>query len=282
MRKSIIGALNWLAKYAAAAYIAGPGVTDAVRVCRQVAEHGRSTAICPWDGPHDPQEDVVSSYKVALGAIIQEKIDSYLSIKVPSLGYSLTYLTELAEIARDHGIRLHFDSLAPETASRSLTLLEQASGIYRNVGYTLPSRWQRSIADAEKIIELAVPVRVVKGQWPDPAEPDIDAGSNFLNLVDVLAGRASQVAIATHDAKLAREALTRLKEAGTVCQLEQLYGLPMRDGLAKSLGIPVRVYIPYGHAYLSYSLSAIRRRPIIAAWLLKDFLTGIKKRYTDS
>src|SRR5574341_1149002 len=282
MRTLMTGILRWVTAYAASSYIAGLEAMDAVRVGRKVAENGFRSTICPWDGPNDAPEFVASSYREAVNSIKDEELDCYISIKVPLLAYDINLLAELVIIAREHNIRIHFDSLAPETASPSLALLEKTVKIYHNLSYTLPSRWRRSIVDAERIIDLGIPVRLVKGQWPDPAEPNIDAGSNFLALVDVLAGRASQVAIATHDARLARESLTRLKRAGTACELEQLYGLPMRDSVATSLGIPVRVYIPYGHAYLSYSLSAIRRRPIIAAWLFKDFLAGVKKRFTEA
>ncbi len=271
--------MDWLAGHAAASYIAGGEVKDAVRVCRRIAGHGWSSTICPWDGLHDPPEYVLATYKTALNSIVNENIDSYLSIKVPSIGYNFALLTELVDIARENGVRLHFDSLAPETASPSLALLEKALKTYSNLSYTLPSRWNRSMADAEKIIDLGIPVRLVKGQWPDPAAPDIDPGFNFLNLIDLFAGRASQVAVATHDSSLAKESLIRLQRSGTVCELEQLYGLPMRHNIvAKPLGIPVRVYIPYGHAYLSYALSEMRNRPIILAWLLKDFLAGLGKR----
>lgn len=282
MRTLMIRILRWVIRYAASSYIAGLETKDAIRVCRHIAENGSRSTICPWDGPHDVPEAVALSYKEAINSIADEKLDCYLSIKVPSLAYDLKLVTELVIIARDHGIRIHFDSLAPDTATASIALLQKTLKIYHNVSYTLPSRWRRSIVDAERMVDLGIPVRLVKGQWPDPSEPNIDAGSNFLNLVDILAGRASLVAIATHDAQLARESLTRLKRAGTACELEQLYGLPMRDSVARSLGIPVRVYIPYGYAYLSYSLSAVRKRPIILAWLLKDFLAGVKKRLTDS
>ena len=278
MRALIIKPLQWVAKYAAASYIAGSEAEDAIRVCRQIAERGLSSAIGPWDGPHDSPEYVVSTYKSALKSIKAENLDCYLSIKVPSMKYDFESMRELVEIARGKGIRVHFDSLAPNTASPSLSLLEKTSEIYRKVSYTLPSRWRRSITDAEKIIDFGIPVRIIKGQWSDPGEPNIDPRSNFLYLVDILAGRAAQVAIATHDIALAKESLTRLKVLGTACELEQLYGLPMRiDSVAKPLGVPVRIYVPYGYAYLSYALSAMRKRPIILVWLLKDFLAGIRK-----
>jgi proline dehydrogenase len=269
--------LSWVAKHAAKSYIAGADAEDAIRVCRKIAESGLRSCICPWDGPHDAPEHVATSYMEAINSIKQESLECYLSVKVPSLAYDLNLLTELALTAREYGIRIHFDSLAPDTATPSIALLEKVLTIYQNVSYTLPSRWRRSIIDAEKIIELGVPVRLIKGQWADPDETGIDAESNYLKLIDVLSGRAALVEVATHDEALARESLTRLKASGTVCELEQLYGLPLRvESVAKPLAVPVRVYVPYGHAYLSYALSSMRKRPIIMAWLLKDFLSGVK------
>jgi proline dehydrogenase len=279
MRTAIIKTLNWAAKHAAASYIAGPEVGDALRVCRKVAGLGWRSTICPWDGPHDAPGYVASTYKEALMSMTGDDLDCYLSIKVPSLGYDIKLLTDLMEVARERNVRVHFDSLAPDTAVPSMALLERALKIYRNLSYTLPSGWRRSIEDAEKVIDLGVPVRLVKGQWPDPAGPVADPGACFLELVDALAGRASLVAIATHDVKLAEESLARLRAAGTACELEQLYGLPMRgDRVAKPLGVPVRVYVPYGYAYLAYAVSAMRKRPVILAWLLRDFVAGVKKK----
>lgn len=279
----ITKAAHWIAKYAASSYIAGSEVEDAIRVCRQIAERGFRSTICPWDGPQDSPENVASTYKAALNSIKTENLDCYLSIKAPSIKYNFKVMTELVKIAHGHGVRIHFDSLAPDTASPSLAFLERALEIYPHVSYTLPSKWTRSIADAEILVDLGVPVRIVKGQWPDPMEPNIDPRSHFLDLVDSLAGRAKHVAIATHDASLAKESLSRLRKSGTVCELEQLYGLPLRvDSVARPLGIPARVYVPYGHAYLSYALSEMRKRPIILAWLFKDFLAGVNKKIHQS
>lgn len=270
--------LRWVARYAASSYVAGVEATDAISVASHLAREGLRTTIGPWDGPGDAPEAVASSYEETLRAIGEAKLDCYLSVKVPSLDYNTALLDRSIGIARDHGIRVHFDSLSSETATPSLNLLELMLRDYTNLSCTLPSRWQRSIDDAERVIQLGVPVRLIKGQWADPKNPHINANESFLRLVDILAGRASQVAIATHDSLLARKALGALRRLGTTVELEQLYGLPIREAVAESLETPVRVYVPYGHAYLSYSLSAMKKRPVITWWLLRDFLLGVRKK----
>ena len=271
MRKLVTTLLARATKRIASKYIAGPDIEDAIRICRRINQHGWRSTICPWDSPGEKPESVVSSYRKALYAISGEELDCYLSIKAPSLQYDFALLKELLDIASEHRIRVHFDALGPDTATPSFALLEKVAQSYNNLGCTLPSRWKRSAADARRAIELRVAVRVVKGQWPDPDQPAVDPRVSFLKLIDLLAGRAEKVAVASHDVPLASESLARLIKGGTPCELEQLFGLPLRvDRVAQPRGLGIRLYVPYGTSYLPYALSEIKKRPVILTWLLKD------------
>src|SRR5204862_6160169 len=119
---------------------------------------------------------------------------------------------------------VHFDALASDTVEPTFDLIAKVRDIYPKLGCTLPSWWRRSIADADRSIELGLRVRVVKGEWKGPDEDEIDPREGFLNLIDQLAGRATHVAVATHNPMMARLSLRRLKNAGTPCELELLYG----------------------------------------------------------
>lgn len=263
---------EWMVRRLAENYIAGPHLTDALRLCRRIFARGWGSILCPWDGPGDTPEEVLSNYQTALQTIAAEKLDAHLSIKAPSLRYDFELLKRLIDPAAERGARIHFDAQDFHAATPTFRLLERAVQYYPNIGCTLPSRWRRSCFDAERAIAFRVPVRVVKGEWPDPTGEAIDPKARFLDLIDRLAGRAREVAVATHDPVLARAALARLQKSGTPCRLEQLWGLPLRaKAVAEPMGVPVRVYIPYGHAWLPYCMGAIRRRPIILAWAARDF-----------
>jgi proline dehydrogenase len=97
-----------------------------------------------------------------------------------------------------------------------------------------------------------------------------------LTLADRLAGRAGHVIVATHDGDLAREALARLRAAGTPCELELLLGLPPQASIraAREAGVGVRAYVPYGCARLPYRLSEAGRNPAVLWWLACDLLHG--------
>jgi proline dehydrogenase len=187
-------------------------------------------------------------------------------------------LAEVADRARRGGIRLHFDSLWPETAEPTRQTIEQLRDKgCGSIGYTLATRWKRCLEDARWASERQLYVRVVKGQWPCPQNPNVDLRKTYLSAIDQLAGRARFVAVGSHDAPLAREALGRLRQAGTPCELELLHGLPMRKSLAmaREMGVAVRVYVPFGRSHLPYAVGKAMKNPRMIWWLARDLVGGV-------
>jgi proline dehydrogenase len=276
-----IRGLGWsiwevLAKYAGRAYIAGPELEDGLRVCRNLSTLRLGTAICFWNLASDTPRHVADAYSSALDALLNEQLDCYLSVKLPPLNFDASLLSEVLQHARHKNTLVHFDSLEPEVADQTFSAIADAARAYPHLGCTLPGRWLRSCTDSEWAVDLGLHVRVVKGQWPDPACPEIDLCQGYLNVIDRLAGRARFVAVATHDPNLGRESIQRLRKAGTPCALELLYGLPVKPALkvAQELSVPVRVYVPYGYGWLPYSFSQAKKNPRIFWWVLRDFLSG--------
>ena len=276
LSKMIWSAWEAVAKHACKAYIAGPELTDAMSTCRRLFGLGFGGTICFWNIESDSPRKIADAHTSALALLASEKMDCYLSIKLPPLKYDFALLNEVIEKARQKNTLVHFDSLAHETADRTFSLIQHAARSYPHLGCTLPGRWLRSVPDADIAVDLGLHIRVVKGQWPDSQHAEIDPREGFLNVVGRLAGRARSVAIATHDSELARSALERLRRAGTPCSLELLYGLPMKPTLkvAAELDVPVRVYVPFGHGWLPYSLTQVRRNPRVFWWVLRDLITG--------
>ena len=195
------------------------------------------------------------------------------------MDYDYPLLRELLDIARQKNSRIHFDAQQPETANKSFQMIEKALSEYKNISCTLPARWQRSDTDAERIIEWSIPVRVVKGEWADPEAPKLNPRSRFLDLVRLLSGKAVHVMIASHDAHLVRNCIEELNSSDTSCDLEQLYGLPIRAvRYAQEKGLVIRFYIPYGQSYLPYGITSIKRRPIMLVWIIKDLFLGNRLR----
>lgn len=276
LRKLLWACWLTLAKRAARCYVSGPELADALRACCRLSQQGFASTTCFWNRESDNPRQTADAYLATLDVLARVKLNCQLSIKAAALGFARELVAEVLERAREGDVSIHFDSLGPEGADETFSLIAGALPHYPKLGCTLPGRWRRSPRDADRAIELGVSVRVVKGQWVDPDEPEIDLRAGFLAIVDRLAGRARHVAVATHDPPLAREALGRLRAAGTSCEMELLFGLAVKPVLrvARAVGVPVRFYVPYGHGSLPYCLSHARQNPRIFWWMVRDSLHG--------
>ena len=271
-----------LLRKAARSYVAGPELSDALRLAQTFAARGiQASTLCFWDAQDDLARHVADMYLATVRGIQGARLDSDVSIKAPSLGFDAGVVGEIAEAARESGIRVHFDSLGAETVDRTFGLIEQAGAHETPLGCTIPGRWRRSPRDVERAAQMGLRVRVVKGQWPDPSGA-ADPHTGFLDVIDALAGSAVLVAVATHEPVLAATAIRKLQSAGTPCEMELLYGLPSRAVLkvARDLAVPVRYYLPYGHAWLPYALRQARRDPRVLWWLLRDASSELYGRDT--
>ena len=276
MSRIVWHALDLVGRWAASAYVVGPALPDALAACKALEARGFASTICAWNADGSPPDENAARYGAAVDAIKAERLDCYLSFKAQEVDFSATRVRALFERAAAEGVRIHFDCRGPEQTDRMFELIEGLPLSAGLVGCTIPGRWRRSLADADRAAALGLPIRVVKGQWEDPEARDIDLTSGFLAVIERLAGRARAVAVASHDAALARLSLDRLCAAGTACSLELIYGLPSRRALAvaQDLAVPVRVYIPYGFPRMPYLVAEMKRNPRIALWVMRDLVRG--------
>lgn len=257
-------------------YISGPELTDALETNSTLEKLNFRTTIGYWNINSDKPNDVTAMYTKAMERLSGKISNPYLSIKAPAFDFDHKLYSIILESSRLTGVPIHFDSLEPSAADKTLELIKGATEVpYGIIGYTLPGRWERSLLDADTAIALGLKLRVVKGQWADPNNPNLNPRSGFLSVVERLAGKARHVQIATHDPELAKESFRRLLDTNTPCELEVLYGLPLKPVIevALSFKIPVRMYVPYGYGFIPYSISALRQ-PRTFWWLVRDSFSG--------
>jgi proline dehydrogenase len=237
---------------AANADVASFSLEHARAVCDRLAREGIAGVVCYWDVYAYRPKTVSQASVGLLGALKDVPTDCYLSVKAPALKFDIQLLKRVLEEAQRLNAIVHFDALSPDTVDRTFELIYQARSFYPKLACTLPGRWRRTMTDADRAIEMELRVRVVKGEWKAIDDDETDPLEGFLNIIERLRGRATHVAVATHNATLARISLRRLKNAGTPCELELLYGLPQQPLLeiAKNFGVRARMYVPYGHSGL--------------------------------
>jgi proline dehydrogenase len=258
-------------------YIAGPSLSDARRIGEELSRRGYWLTLGYWDSAKDAPGAILDTYLASLDALAGFAGHNYLSLKIPALRYDPAGFSTLLARSRERRVPLMFDALEVDQADPTLDFVARETDPSRSeIGVVLPGRWRRSLGDAERAISLGLVVRVVKGQSPDPGDPDRDPARGYLEVVRALAGRAKCVRVASHNPTVAGESLRILAAAGTPCELELLYGLPVGSQvkLAVALGVPVRVYIAFGHAFLPYALASMRRHPGAMLRLLREALRG--------
>lgn len=253
---------------------AGPGASAAARRCNLLARDGLAATIGYFQSSRSEPEEIVAANRAVAGLLSDRQGDVYLSVKAPPLRFDPGHLRTIADSAAAAGLALMFDAHAPKDANATLAAVSGFLGEFPGTGFVLPARWRRSPADAADFRDSSARIRVVKGEWADPDGSDADVASSYFGLIESLAGRAGPVAVATHDPGLAERSLTLLLDAGTPCELEQLRGLPSRRtrSVARRLGVPVRVYVPFGPGWWPYALDKALDRPYLPAWTIRDRL----------
>jgi proline dehydrogenase len=117
--------------------------------------------------------------------------------------------------------------------------------------------------------------------WPEGSPAAVTRGEGFLRVVDLRRGHHAGFGVATHDVGLLTESLRRLTAAATPCWAELFFGLPFRTpaATARRLGVPIRIYVPYGRAAAPYGVTDVRRNPAVTRWLIEDLVLGEEKTW---
>ena len=253
-------------------FVPGPGPASAARICQRLGGSGLGATAGYFQARQSSPEEIVAANVAAARLLARNCGGSCLSVKAPPLLFDSGHLRKVAEAAAAAGLTLMFDAHAEKDAQPTLRSVCALLPDFPETGFALPARWRRSLEDAALFRDGPARIRLVKGEWSDPRADVPNVEANFLALVSRLAGRSAPVAVATHDPVLAESALRLLIAAGTPCELEQLRGLPSRRSMAvaRRLGIPVRIYVPFGPGWWPYALDKALARPYLFSWMLRD------------
>ncbi len=257
---------------ATARYVAGPALGDALREEAVYAGAGYATTVGFWNGATDTPAKVREEATAAAESL---PAGSEVSIKIVGIGGDGEHLDELLTTCVRRDLTLHLDALGPDSASLAQeTALRLGAIAPGRVGCTLPGRWPRSVGDAEALADCGLRIRIVKGEVEDPAADELELAAGFLAVAAALAGGSCHVEVATQDAATARSALEQLLAAETACELQVLHAMRSAAAVAvaRELGVPVRVYVPYGSSRLPYTREDIQANPPLLATLARDVL----------
>jgi proline dehydrogenase len=250
-------ALRARARRAAARYIAGETLEDALAVAARLRAAGLACSLDLFgEREHDPAriEQALAGYE-ALAAAIEP--GTWVSVDLSHVGLETGTATDaLRRIGAvlPAGARLQ---VGAEEADRADAILDAVLGAHAAgipLTATVQANLRRAPGDAGRLAAAGVPVRLVKGAYVEspaiahPYGPQTDAA--FGALAGQLQAAGATVLLATHD--------PALHDVLPDAPVEMLLGVRSPDAVALAeAGRAVRIYAPYGHDWLRYLL---RRR----------------------
>lgn len=259
-------------------YIAGETLADAGRVVRALNEEGMlaTVDVLGEEVTHaDEARAIAQTYLAVCDAIEREHLRANLSVKLTALGLKLSYdLCKehvLEIVARGGFVRIDMEDTSTTDATLRLYRELRESG-HDDVGVVLQAYLRRAIDDVRSLSDLKPNVRLCKGIYVEPpslAYRDASAiRKSFVQCLDALLEADAYVAVATHDEQLIRAALDR-----GVPEFQMLLGV--REERARELvdaGHTVRVYVPFGEQWYSYSLRRLQENPAMATTIARAAL----------
>jgi proline dehydrogenase len=273
-----------------ARYIAGTGLEDACRVVTELNAASKMATIDVLGEEITTREEaleIVRAYHDVFETIEQEQLDSNVSVKLTGLGLKLGYELCRANIetvvrhAAESGNFVRIDMEDSTCTGDTLRMYRELreSGL-DNVGIVLQAYLRRTIRDLRELKLLRPNVRLCKGIYVEPhaiAYRDFDeVRKNFVFLLDELLEAGSYVGIATHDPWLISEGLRLVEERGIGRENHEFQMLlGVRELAANKLvrqGHRLRIYVPYGKQWYSYSLRRLQENPKIAGYIAADTL----------
>jgi proline dehydrogenase len=268
-------------------YIAGATLSDAVWCVRDLNTAGAMATIDVLGEEITGEEEtraIAQAYRDVFASIDEAALDSNVSVKLTALGLDLSYdlcrenLLDVVGAAAGYGNFVRIDMEDSSTAGDTLRLYrELREEGHDNLGVVLQSRLRRTLDDIAALADLRPSVRLCKGIYLEPgtiAFTDYEAvRANFLRCLDALLDSGCYVGIATHDEWLIGESLARVSGRGLrplEYELQMLLGV--REGRRAELvaeGHRLRVYVPFGEHWYSYSVRRLQENPAMAGTIAR-------------
>jgi len=229
----------------------------------------------------------VQEFTSYAAAVKKQGLRSHISIKLTELGLALDRelaarsLHEVLDAAQDAGTFVRIDMEDSRYTADTLSLFREIRASHDNVGVVIQAYLRRSAEDVAQLAAEGAPVRLVKGAYREPDDvayqekQEVDAA--FARLAALYLERMTPgawLAVATHDARMIREALASARNAGVErdrYEFQFLYGI--RTDLQRRLleqGHRVRIYVPYGDQWYPYLMRRLAERPANLWFFLRN------------
>jgi len=280
-------------------FVAGLTVEDALAAAEAVNREGIAVSLDSLGegvASEGQARAAAAIYHRLLDAIAARRLEANVSVKLTQMGMDFspslaeTIVAELVEHATTVDSFVRIDMEGTPLTEATLQLVERLHaqpGRQGRVGAVLQAYLYRTEADAERLLDQRIRIRLCKGAYQEdpehafPAKTDVDA--NYAKLMkrlvtfhDPQSKTGVFCGIATHDEALIAE-LTRFVAEHSLpkdtFEFQMLYGI--RRDLQRTLvhqGFRVRVYIPFGTEWFPYFMRRLAERPANVLFLARNLM----------
>ena len=271
-------------------YVAGDTMRQMIETVKVVNGSGCSSMINLL-GEHihhiDEAKATAKQYHLILEAIEHDQLHANITIKPSSLGLSLDkslcadLYSELLVKANqfDNFIRIEMEESS--TTDDTLALYRKLRQQHSNTGIVLQAYLRRSHDDMLALIQEGLGhIRLVKGIYLEPrwlayTDP-ATVNNNYVAMLEAAFAAGAYVGIATHDEALVWHALKLIRQYNLTTdkyEFQMLMGVDTElRHMLTAAGHHVRVYVPYGHSWYTYSIRRFKENPHIARHVLNQLL----------
>ena len=295
------------ARRAAARFIAGDSLDEAIAVVRQLNGRGLNATLDHLGENVSSLTDAdraTEDYLGVIDRICDADVRANVSLKLTQLGLLLdtsdcqANLARIVRKARDCAGFVRIDIEDSPTIDRTFQVYRglRAQGL-DNVGVAVQSYLYRSEADVRSLSAEGARIRLVKGAYKEPPDlafsrkRDVDASFDSLCRIIIDAAQADgakpvsadgrippRMAVASHDPARVAAARAHADRVGlpkAALEFQMLYGIrqDLQDSLAAE-GYPVRVYVPFGTEWYPYVVRRLAERPANLWFFLSHLLRG--------
>lgn len=268
-------------------YIAGETLDEAVELVKSLNKEGIYATIDVLGESVKNKEEAVEAKNKALEVL--ETIQKYnlmanLSIKPTQMGLNIdeefcfNQVTELTERAKQLNNFIRIDMEDSPYTDLTFKLLKRLKEKYENTGVVVQAYLKRTYDDVAELNKIGTNYRLCKGIYIE--SPDIaykgkqEIRDNYLKILESILKAGNYIGIATHDEYLIQAAKKMIKDLNISkdkFEFQMLCGV--REDIRRktnSEGYKLRIYVPFGKDWYSYSVRRLQENPQIAGYIFKS------------
>ena len=274
----------------ASQYIAGETLADAVVAVRRLNEKGfMATVDVLGEFTNERREAEASAVKYLelIDAIVSERIDANVSVKLTALGLQIDShfgrrtLRRVIESAAKHNLFVRIDMEDSPHTTETLEIYDELRREFK-VGVAVQAYLKRTMDDVIRLMSKGpANFRLCKGIYVEPEaiayKDRQQIRDNFTALLDRMFAGGAYVGIATHDEQLVKRAEELVRKYSLTpdrYEFQMLLGVqPSLRNAILSRGHRLRVYVPFGSAWYGYSTRRLKENPQIAGYVVKSLFS---------